>query len=103
MTEREQQIAELLNEGWTREKAERQFLDDDLWIIRPLLRYTPTSEGEIVEWEAAVAQMEVFEQAAARGGLFANDAVDIVVMDAAQRAREILHRGRERLKQAETS
>jgi hypothetical protein len=68
MTEREQQIAELLNEGWTREEAERQVLDDDLWIIRPSLRYAPESEADIEEWEAAAAQMEVFEQAAARGG-----------------------------------
>jgi hypothetical protein len=111
MSEREQQRADLPEGGLSREEDQveclddevlAECLDDDLWILPPGRRWPATGKEWVVsDYEEAVRQLEAFEQAAARGGLFANICVETLVLDAAVRARELLRRSRERLREAQ--
>jgi hypothetical protein len=111
MTEREQQIADLLEDGLSREEVQAECLDDevqaeclddDLWILPPGRRWPATGKEWVVsDYEEAVRQLEVFEQAAAHGGLFANVCVDTLLLDTVARARELLRRSRERLREVQ--
>ena len=97
-----EEVTHLLEwQGFTEEEILLAAQNEDLWLVRPELRWVSTDPKEEVEmWHDAVGKLEDLANAAASGALFDNMGVSVCLDDATDRAREALRRAQERARGA---
>ncbi len=102
MTERTERVMrELLEEeGVSEEVARLRMRDEDLWLLRPGIRFDEDLTGEegVRLWEEAAQVAQTVADAISSGPrtIQASPAVTMLVWDAAARAEEALARARRR-------
>jgi hypothetical protein len=89
--------------GLTPEEIRLAMLDDDLWRLDPGSRYTyfhdRTAEETVAMWKEAAGKLQALTDIAYGEELFGNPAVGMCLADAAERAREVARRARQRLEE----
>ena len=91
----------LERQGLTEEAILLTAQDEDLWLVHPELHWVSTDPKEEVEvWRHAVGKLEDLATATSGGALFDNIGVAVCLGDAADRAREVLRRARQRARVA---
>jgi hypothetical protein len=86
--------------GLSLEVAEKQFRDDDLWLLSPTQRFVFEGAEDVRQWhEARAFVMALTDGFTMHGAAVVNEATVQLLLDLEERAGEALRRARERAKE----